>query len=175
MSGNNIGGGGGGGYSFFESTFDYRSLLPGQHHRAPDGVVDGGGGYGYDNDVGENSDSLCYEMSLRERLLGCGTCMAAGFLLSMGSFWRISALVVRHDPFPFVVNATVVRSHSFIYLAKFCGGRVLVLGFGGLIAWFVRCVCLLVCFVRVETTYSPNRLMVSSFLNVICTCIYHTG
>ena len=94
--------GGRGGYSFFESTFDYRSLLPGQG--AAPSAVDAD--YG---DTEESSNSLCYEMSLRERLLGCGTCMVAGFLLSMGSFWRISALVVRHDPFPFVVNATVVR------------------------------------------------------------------
>lgn len=86
--------------SFFESTFDYRSLLPGGRG-APSAV-----------DVENETDadepmSLCYEMSLRERLLGCGTCMIAGYLLSMGSFWRISDLVVRHDPFPFVVHATV--------------------------------------------------------------------
>mmetsp|Transcript_20016 Transcript_20016/g.37961 ORF Transcript_20016/g.37961 Transcript_20016/m.37961 type:complete len:206 (-) Transcript_20016:210-827(-) len=97
---NNNNNNGGGGYSFFESTFDYRSLLPGQR---PPSAVDAE----YGDEGEESSSSWCYEMSLRERLLGCGTCMVAGFLLSMGSFWRISALVVRHDPFPFVVNATV--------------------------------------------------------------------
>lgn len=96
------GGGGGGGSSFFESTFDYRSLLPTR------GGGGGGDGGGDDNDlVGDDNESICYEMSLRERLLGCGTCMIAGYLLSFGSFWRIKDLVVRHDPFPFVINATV--------------------------------------------------------------------
>ena len=89
--------------SFFESTFDYRSLLP--------TTSAGGGGPPSAVDVDNNNDvdessSICYEMSLRERLLGCGTCMVAGYMLSMGSFWRLSDLVVRHDPFPFVVHAT---------------------------------------------------------------------
>eukprot|EP00977_Amphora_coffeiformis_P008512 scaffold1924_cov218-Amphora_coffeaeformis.AAC.4 len=106
MANNNNNNNGGGGYSFFESTFDYRSLLPGQR---PPSAVDAE----YGDEGEESSSSWCYEMSLRERLLGCGTCMVAGFLLSMGSFWRISALVVRHDPFPFVVNATV-QHHSLI-------------------------------------------------------------
>ena len=89
-----------GGSSFFESTFDYRSLLP--TTAGPPSAVD--------NDDVDDSSSLCYEMSLRERLLGCGTCMVAGYMLSMGSFWRITDLVVRHDPFPFVIHATGMRN-----------------------------------------------------------------
>lgn len=98
-----------GGSSYFESTFDYRSLLPsrgGGGGGGPASAVDDG------NDNSEDNDSLCYEMSLRERLLGCGTCMIAGYLLSFGSFWRIKDMVVRHDPFPFVVNSTVVGKNT---------------------------------------------------------------
>lgn len=98
-----------GGSSYFESTFDYRSLLPsrgGGGAGGPASAVDDG------NDNSEDNDSLCYEMSLRERLLGCGTCMIAGYLLSFGSFWRIKDMVVRHDPFPFVVNSTVVGKNT---------------------------------------------------------------
>ena len=95
-----------GGSSFFESSFDYRSLLP---NRGPPSALDGDNdeGGGTSSSTDEESQSLCYEMSLRERLLGCGTCMIAGYLLSMGSFWRLTDLVVRHDPFPFVLHATV--------------------------------------------------------------------
>jgi hypothetical protein len=84
-----------GGSSYFESTFDYRSLLPTRATRS------------IEEDDGEDADSWCFEMSWRERMLGCGTCMVAGYMLSFGSFWRLSDLVVRHDPFPFVVHATV--------------------------------------------------------------------
>ena len=99
-SSNNSGSGRFGASSFFESTFDYRSLLPTTTSSSgPPSAVD-------DNTDVDESSSLCYEMSLRERLLGCGTCMVAGYMLSMGSFWRITDLVVRHDPFPFVLHAT---------------------------------------------------------------------
>ena len=44
--------------------------------------------------------------TLRERLLGCGTCMLCGYLLSFGSFVRLTHLF-RGNPVPIVVNVTV--------------------------------------------------------------------
>ena len=45
-------------------------------------------------------------LSWRERLLGCGTCLVAGYILSFGAFWRLVDLAAG-DPFPFVMNATI--------------------------------------------------------------------
>ena len=45
-------------------------------------------------------------LSLRERLLGCGTCMIAGYILSFGSFMRIKSLLFG-NPVPIVVHVTV--------------------------------------------------------------------
>lgn len=44
--------------------------------------------------------------TLRERLLGCGTMMICGYLLSFGSFVRLTHLF-RGNPVPIVVNVTV--------------------------------------------------------------------
>ena len=44
--------------------------------------------------------------TLRERLLGCGTMMLCGYLLSFGSFVRLTHLF-RGNPVPIVVNVTV--------------------------------------------------------------------
>ena len=86
--------------SVLESSFDYRSLLP---TRDP-ATYEPSDSTSFDNDDADCC-SFCPELSLRERLLGCGTCMLAGYLLSMGSFWRIHDLV-RGNPYPFVLNAT---------------------------------------------------------------------
>lgn len=73
-----------------ESGFDYRSLLPTSN-----------------NHTEESDDTSCLpSLTFRERALGCGTCMVAGYLLSLGSFWRIRDLLTG-DPVPFVLNATI--------------------------------------------------------------------
>jgi Got1/Sft2-like family len=92
--------------SYFDTGFDYRSLLPTtrsssntEQQLLPP--------------VDDTGDGLwcCGLQQLpaltwRERCIGCATCMMAGYLLSMGSFWRIADLMRGH-PLPFVVNATV--------------------------------------------------------------------
>ena len=45
-------------------------------------------------------------LALRERLLGCGTLMLCGYLLSFGSFMRMKDLMMG-NPIPLVVNVTV--------------------------------------------------------------------
>jgi hypothetical protein len=45
-------------------------------------------------------------LSLRERLLGCATCMICGYILSFGSFMRMKDLLIG-NPVPLVVNVTV--------------------------------------------------------------------
>jgi Got1/Sft2-like family len=98
--------------SYYESTFDYRSLLPTRNNGIEHESVPSGGGGGSDNagDIlgccPEWCTNLIPTLSWRERCIGCGTCMVAGYLLSMGSFWRIADLLSGH-PLPFVVNATV--------------------------------------------------------------------
>uniref|UniRef100_A0A7S2VC27 Vesicle transport protein n=1 Tax=Entomoneis paludosa TaxID=265537 RepID=A0A7S2VC27_9STRA len=94
-------------------SFDYRSLLP-QGYRArvnssdassPDEPAPGGG---------EDSwlESSCADLSFRERMLGFGTCMIAGYMLSFGSFWRIRDLIMG-DPYPLVLHTTVGNILSF--------------------------------------------------------------
>jgi|UPI0005819B9A hypothetical protein len=92
--------------SFADSTFDYRSLLPTRSSASADN-----GGPSYESTTTSVDDNeVCFgflpDLSWRERLIGCGTCMVAGYLLSMGSFWRLKDLV-RGDPYPFVINATI--------------------------------------------------------------------
>eukprot|EP00527_Entomoneis_sp_CCMP2396_P005891 CAMPEP_0198155474 /NCGR_PEP_ID=MMETSP1443-20131203/69154_1 /TAXON_ID=186043 /ORGANISM="Entomoneis sp., Strain CCMP2396" /LENGTH=244 /DNA_ID=CAMNT_0043822225 /DNA_START=256 /DNA_END=990 /DNA_ORIENTATION=+ len=50
--------------------------------------------------------SWCVDLSFRERMLGFGTCVIAGYMLSFGSFWRIRDLIVG-DPYPLVLHTTV--------------------------------------------------------------------
>mmetsp|Transcript_16986 Transcript_16986/g.26371 ORF Transcript_16986/g.26371 Transcript_16986/m.26371 type:complete len:206 (+) Transcript_16986:120-737(+) len=45
-------------------------------------------------------------LSLRERLLGCVTCMICGYLLGLGSFVRMKDLVTG-NPTPLVINVTL--------------------------------------------------------------------
>ena len=47
-------------------------------------------------------DGLTY----KQRLIGCGSCMAVGYLLSFGSVFRINALL-KGNPIPFVLTATL--------------------------------------------------------------------
>lgn len=57
----------------------------------------------------EPEDDMCSllpTLTWTERLIGCGTCMIAGYLLSFGSFFRVKELMFG-NPLPFVLNATV--------------------------------------------------------------------
>jgi len=107
-----FGGGGGGGaggeVGDASSGFDYRSLLPNRSNDSSDGA---GVTYQSSGDNTMDDDECCGlcgympTMTWRERILGCVTCMVAGYLLSLGSFFRIKDLLLG-DPFPFVFNAT---------------------------------------------------------------------
>jgi len=46
------------------------------------------------------------QLSLKERLLGCATCMVCGYLLGLGSFMRMKYLLTG-NPVPLVVSVTV--------------------------------------------------------------------
>jgi len=64
---------------------------------------------GDDNTSEYNCPAWCDSLpslSLREKLLGCGTCMVCGYLLSFGSFMRMKDLMMG-NPVPIVVNVTV--------------------------------------------------------------------
>jgi Got1/Sft2-like family len=96
-------GGQGGGGSYFEGSFDYRSLLP-TTSRTTTNTMDMTSD---DNTMGSSEPCACLpSLTWRERYLGCGVCMVAGYLLSMGSLWRLGALLTGH-PLPFVFNATI--------------------------------------------------------------------
>jgi hypothetical protein len=85
--------------SLFDSSFDYQNLLPTRSNSSVGGNA---------ASTSSDADGGCLPaLSYRERILGCATCMVAGYLLSMGSLWRIKDLVVHHDPLPFVMNATI--------------------------------------------------------------------
>eukprot|EP00523_Entomoneis_sp_CCMP467_P021693 CAMPEP_0168848402 /NCGR_PEP_ID=MMETSP0727-20121128/10826_1 /TAXON_ID=265536 /ORGANISM="Amphiprora sp., Strain CCMP467" /LENGTH=226 /DNA_ID=CAMNT_0008902259 /DNA_START=204 /DNA_END=884 /DNA_ORIENTATION=- len=101
-----------------DSLFDYRSLLP-QTYRAR---VNSAGSVEHSNntdstttpDYAEDSwlESCCVDLSFKERMLGFGTCVIAGYMLSFGSFWRIRDLVLG-DPYPLVIHTTVGNLLSF--------------------------------------------------------------
>jgi hypothetical protein len=79
--------------------FDYRNLLPTRSSSVSD-----------EPSTDDDSDGCCGyfpDLTWRERLIGCGTCMIAGYLLSFGSFWRLGSMLTTGNPIPFVVNATV--------------------------------------------------------------------
>ena len=98
--------------------FDYRSLLParlqqsGNHNNEPSYFLIPGSGSATDDNGGnnnnnDNDDSCgCKGLSFRERMLGFGTCLIAGYMLSFGSFFRISALVMG-NPRPLVIHAAM--------------------------------------------------------------------
>lgn len=87
------------------SSFDYRSLLPlTRGSNQSDIAIE------EEQQQQPSQQEVCCswfpEMTWRERLIGCGTCMVAGYLLSLGSFFRLKDLVTG-NPLPYVLNATV--------------------------------------------------------------------
>lgn len=50
--------------------------------------------------------SFCPSMTWQQRLIGCFTCIVVGFLLSMGSTFRLLQLL-RGDPEPFAIMYTI--------------------------------------------------------------------
>jgi hypothetical protein len=94
---------------------DYRQLLPSQSGESVDSANLGV----YEDDESRaqtqanGSPLACPEfcnflpdLSWRERLLGCATCMICGYLLSFGSFMRMKDLV-GGNPVPLVINVTM--------------------------------------------------------------------
>lgn len=108
------GDGNAGSSSFLDSGFDYRSLLPTRSHmnqqeqQSTEQLLSDEQYY--------NCTTFLPELTWRERCIGCATCMIAGYLLSMGSFWRIADLI-RGNSVPFVLNETV---GNLIALAGSC-------------------------------------------------------
>jgi Got1/Sft2-like family len=90
------------------STFDYRSLLPTRSSSTESSSS-------WNENDEASSATTCtncfgYELpplSWKERCIGCATCMIGGYLLSLGSFFRIFDLLFHHNPYPFVINATI--------------------------------------------------------------------
>ena len=67
----------------------------------------------------EEMCSYCPAMTYQQRLMGCALCMLAGFLLSMGSTFRLVQLL-KGDPTPFATmytfgNIIAVASTCFLY------------------------------------------------------------
>jgi Got1/Sft2-like family len=91
-----------------DSSFDYRSLLPTRSDESSGSRQTSGGMFGSGDGGGDDGeDPWCScEMTWRERLLGCGTCMIAGYLLSFGSFFRMASLL-KGEALPYVLNVTV--------------------------------------------------------------------
>ena len=85
--------------SFADSTFDYRSLLPTRSVESSEQISQQ-----QESDENEVCCGYLPDLTWRERLIGCVTCMLAGYILSMGSFWRFRNLL-KGDPF--VLNATI--------------------------------------------------------------------
>ena len=87
-----------------DAGFDYRSLLPASHRAR----VNSHGDVPDDsnNTSTDDSDGCCFQLNFRERMLGFGTCVVAGYMLSFGSFWRILDLIRGH-PLPLVLHTTV--------------------------------------------------------------------
>jgi hypothetical protein len=77
----------------FESM-DLNSLLP---QRSSDASTDS---------QQQEDEGWMPSLTFQERMIGCGTCMVFGYLLSFGSFVRFKDLVFG-NPVPFAVNATV--------------------------------------------------------------------
>ena len=99
--------------SMFESVnFDYRRLIPSRgSEEGPLGV------YEDEESRREREEqeepltcpdwcSFLPELTLRDRLLGCGVCMVCGYLLSFGSFLRMRQLL-GGNPTPLVAKVTL--------------------------------------------------------------------
>jgi Got1/Sft2-like family len=95
--------------SVFDGNFDFRSLLPTRAVGSSSDNVDSSASSAAA--AADDDDCTCCGLmpdglSWRERLLGCGTCLVAGYILSLGAFWRLVDLAAG-DPYPFVMNATI--------------------------------------------------------------------
>ena len=102
----------------FESIrVDYRQLLPSQSGDSTDsplGIYEDEESRAERREQEEASNFQCPPwivdnlptLSLRERLLGCVTCMICGYLLSLGSFVRMKDLLTG-NPTPLVINITL--------------------------------------------------------------------
>mmetsp|Transcript_34825 Transcript_34825/g.51775 ORF Transcript_34825/g.51775 Transcript_34825/m.51775 type:complete len:174 (+) Transcript_34825:118-639(+) len=77
----------------FESV-DLNALLPRQNQDLEQ------------NDDDDDGSSWLPSLSWRERVIGCVACLVMGYLLSFGSFFRLTDLL-KGNPLPFVINATV--------------------------------------------------------------------
>ena len=108
------------------STFDYRSLLPttsrGYNNSSTESSLSE-----YENDGGSSSGECCgYELpnfTLRERIIGCITCMIGGYILSLGSILRIFDLLFHNNPYPMVVNTTVGNIITLLGACFFSGPK----------------------------------------------------
>ena len=95
------------GMGFFSSS--RTSSIMNDGRPGDDGNISNGGG-GEDEDEDDECCfclACCPEMSWSERLIGCGTCMIAGYILSLGSFFRILGVLFRGNATPLVLNVTI--------------------------------------------------------------------
>lgn len=95
---------------------DYRQLLPSQS-TGDDDSTDIPLGIYEDDESRAQREATAFRcpdwimdnlpnLSLRERLLGCATCMICGYLMSLGSFVRMKDLLTG-NPTPLVINVTL--------------------------------------------------------------------
>ena len=89
-----------------DAGFDYRSLLPASHRARVNSHGDVPDDTNTNTNLTDDSDGCCFQLNFRERMLGFGTCVVAGYMLSFGSFWRILDLIRGH-PLPLVLHTTV--------------------------------------------------------------------
>ena len=59
----------------------------------------------YENNEEEKTSTICASLTLTERLIGCFSCIIAGYIISIGSFVRFLKLLTG-NPTPFVVMWT---------------------------------------------------------------------
>jgi Got1/Sft2-like family len=105
--------------------FDYRSLLPTTTSSSSSMRLMG------DSESASNEEDDCCSgaagsyfpaLTWRERCIGCVTCVIAGYLLSLGSLWRLKDLALGR-PLPFVLNATTGNIISLAGSFFFSGPR----------------------------------------------------
>lgn len=61
----------------------------------------------------DEEEWCCADLTFRERLLGFGTCVLSGYMLSFGSFWRIRDLLLG-NPYPLVLHTALGNILSWI-------------------------------------------------------------
>jgi Got1/Sft2-like family len=112
--------------------FDYRSLLPTTTTTTSSMRLMGDSESGANNSINDDDDDCCSgaagssyfpALTWRERCIGCLTCVIAGYLLSLGSLWRLKDLVALGHPLPFVLNATMGNIISLTGSFFFSGPR----------------------------------------------------